>query len=352
MKAINVLILGVGGNVSQGICKAIKNSDLNCHLIGACIAPTSVGLYFCDEALLCPYAVAPDFLPWLIKTCNDKKIDIVFTGVEENIIVIMKNYDHFSSAVKTKFIASDYNMLLIGQDKLATCEWLKSHGCNYPEYCPSGNTDELMTFSQKVNFPIIGKPRSGKGSKGLLIVNNSDELIAGGSLDNYVFQKCIGTENSEYTVGIYADKNGNIMPPIIMKRFLSNGGTSYAKVVYNDAVYMESIKIASAFKPKGPLNIQMRLDENGKAVCFELNVRFSGTTPIRAHFGFKDVEAMLKEYIFDMPVDKCFNIYEGECFRYINEIYLKKDSADILNERGKCDDIKSFLPEIERMGYH
>ena len=46
---INVLVLGVGGNVSQGILKALRASDLDLRIVGACIGTLSTGLYMCDE---------------------------------------------------------------------------------------------------------------------------------------------------------------------------------------------------------------------------------------------------------------------------------------------------------------
>ena len=37
----------------------------------------------------------------------------------------------------------------------------------------------------------------------------------------------------------------------------------------------EAMRIAAALKPMGPCNVQMRIAD-GRAVCFEVNVRFSG----------------------------------------------------------------------------
>lgn len=77
MKKINILILGMGGNVSQGILKAIKKSKINCKIIGACISEESFGLFFCDDAYISPYSNSDEFIPWLIDICNKEKIDIV-----------------------------------------------------------------------------------------------------------------------------------------------------------------------------------------------------------------------------------------------------------------------------------
>ena len=50
MRKLTILLLGVGGNVSQGILKAIRGYDfakenVEIHVIGACISP---------EVIRCP----------------------------------------------------------------------------------------------------------------------------------------------------------------------------------------------------------------------------------------------------------------------------------------------------------
>lgn len=56
MKKIKILLLGAGGNVSQGFLKAIHSYDftkeqVEVEVVGACISPESLGLYMCDKAL-------------------------------------------------------------------------------------------------------------------------------------------------------------------------------------------------------------------------------------------------------------------------------------------------------------
>ena len=82
---IHILVLGVGGNVSQGIVKALRKTDLDIHITGACVSPASAGLYMCDEAFLSPYAKEECFISWLAEICNRQKIDMIVTGVEEII---------------------------------------------------------------------------------------------------------------------------------------------------------------------------------------------------------------------------------------------------------------------------
>ena len=89
----NILVLGVGGNVSQGIIKALRLSKLPLKIFGACVSEYSKGLYLCDAGYLCPYARDKKFIPWVIQFCNNQKIDMIFTGVEENIIKLAQNIE-------------------------------------------------------------------------------------------------------------------------------------------------------------------------------------------------------------------------------------------------------------------
>lgn len=350
MKKINVLVLGVGGNVSQGILKAIAKSSLECRVIGACVSSESLGLYFCDTAYLCPYADSEAFMPWLIDICNKENIDIIFTGVEENVIKISANLDKIKQESKSVFVCATYEQLLIGQNKLKTCEWLKENDCNYPRFAVPENIDTVNLLLEEVGYPLLAKPIMGKGSLGIIKITNEMELNDVLKMNGYVIQEYIGDENSEYTVGCYRDKSGRTLDPIIMHRKLKYGTTVKAEIVENEIIKAEAIKIANRFAADGPLNIQLRLDKNNRPVCFELNVRFSGTTPMRAHFGFNDVEAMIKEYVLDQALPEKFNVVKGTSYRYMNEIYFEDNVLDELKNESFLDNVKKHKISIDKWG--
>lgn len=323
-----ILLLGVGGNVSQGILKAIRNSELDIYVVGACVSEYSSGLYLCDEAVISPFANSNDFISWVIDICNKKNIDMIMTGVEENIIVLSKNINVIKNNTKAIFISSSFDQLKIGQDKLQTCKWLKNNGCNYPLFCSLSDANACIELVDKVGYPLIAKPNNGKSASGIRIVNDKADLEEIIGKDEYVLEECLPENTGEYTVGCYCDKNGIAKDIIIMQRRLKKGTTVYAKVIRNKLIEQEARKIVDKYKPIGPLNIQMRFNKHGEPVCFELNVRFSGSTAMRTNFGYKDVKAMIKEYLYNEAIDDCFSVTEGECFRYDNEFFLFNDSVE------------------------
>lgn len=346
MKEITVLILGVGGNVSMGILTALRMSTIPCRIIGACISPESLGLYYCDAAYISPYAAEDKFPEWVSDICNKEKVDIIFTGVEENVIALEAHRDYLNSHTKAVFVASDYEHLKIGCNKYETAMWLKEHECNYPQSANMNNPQEVEALISSVGFPLIAKPNSGKGAVGIFVANSEKDLesIAG---KDYCLQQILGNENEEYTVACYMDKHGEQQEMLIMHRRLKHGTTFMAEICHDEDIYNECRRICDDFKPRGPLNIQMR-KHDGKPVCFELNVRFSGTTPIRAKWGYNDVEAMIREYLFDEKV-KLQPQTEGKAYRYYNEAFIDLNMQDWLANKGYINNCAQYPNTINKM---
>lgn len=339
MRKINILVLGVGGNVSQGIVTAIKSANLNCRIIGACISEESLGLYFCDAAYISPYANDPKFVEWVVDICNKEQIDIVLSGVEENVMALESGRQLFESKTKSIFVSCNKEQLEIGQNKFKTAMWLKHHGCNYPKSADISNESEVEQLIREVGFPLLAKPNSGKGSHGIFKVFSCEDLNEIKEKD-YCLQEIIGDDNKEYTVACYMDKHGNMQDTLIMHRSLKFGTTFMSEIVQNDIIKAECEKICREFKPKGPLNIQLRMHQ-GRPICFELNVRFSGTTPIRAMWGYNDVEAMIREYIYDEPVS--LNPQkEGKAYRYYNEAFIDVNMLRDLKGNGFVEDTCNY----------
>ena len=339
MMQINILELGVGGNVSQGILTAIRCSDLNCHIVGACISEESLGLYYCDTAYISPYANDPVFVDWVADICIKESIDIVCTGVEENVMALETNRKKLESKTSAIFISCTKDQLEIGLSKYKTAKWLQENGCNYPKSADINNKAELEELIREIGFPLIAKPNSGKGSQGIFIAHSMNELkqIEG---KDYCVQELLGDDKSEYTIACYVDKKGNSHPTLIMHRHLKHGTTFMAEIVQDDAIRKECERICERFKPQGPLNIQLRIHHN-KPVCFELNVRFSGTTPIRAKWGYNDVEAMIREYVLDESVSLT-PLKEGKVYRYYNEAFIDVKMQNELREKGFVKDSSVF----------
>jgi carbamoyl-phosphate synthase large subunit len=62
-------------------------------------------------------------------------------------------------------------------------------------------------------------------------------------------------------------------------------------------------------------------------VCFEVNPRFSSTTPVRAHFGVNEPELAIREYVLGETLPH-ISARPGAVMREWQEIYLEADAAE------------------------
>jgi carbamoyl-phosphate synthase large subunit len=83
---------------------------------------------------------------------------------------------------------------------------------------------------------------------------------------------------------------------------------------------------------KGPLNVQCFITD-GEPIIFEINPRFSGTTPIRSAVGFREVDAVLRNYLFGEEV-QLKNKRDIIAIRYLDELYAKSSTLTELEQTG------------------
>jgi carbamoyl-phosphate synthase large subunit len=330
------LVLGLGGNVSQGILKALRLSALPVRIVGACISASSPGLYAADTALLSPSASDAGFVDWVQDVCIREGIQVVFSGAEPVINALAVARDALEEGTGARIVVSSPEILAIGDDKLLTSEWLRHRGLNYPRCVLGSDADGIEMLLATRGFPLIAKPRHGKGGRGVVVVSTPDELGIVPHSSDYVLQEYLGRPEDEFTVGCWSDRDGLVRGSIVMRRELTNGTSTAIVVEESPVIRDEAEKIAAALKPMGPCNVQLRMHE-GRAVCFEINVRYSGTTPIRAKLGFNDVEASLRHYVLGAPAVDLPVVNSGRALRVWREVYPDVEAMDHLAAVGVLD---------------
>jgi carbamoyl-phosphate synthase large subunit len=187
-----------------------------------------------------------------------------------------------------------------------------------------------------VGFPLVAKPRTGSGSRGVFHITGKADLSLARDLDGYMLQEVVGTEASEYTAGCFSDREGKVRGCLVIKRELTAGTTTRIEVGDFPDVRAEAERIVSELGPTGPCNVQVRVGPQGP-VCFEINARYSGTAPIRAHFGFNDVEAGIRHFVLGEAAVDLPKVTQGWAARYWNEVYIEPEAIDILEQGGPLE---------------
>jgi carbamoyl-phosphate synthase large subunit len=109
------------------------------------------------------------------------------------------------------------------------------------------------------------------------------------------------------------------MGSICMRRELAAGNTYKAWVVTQPEVQAESLRVIAALGIRGPCNVQLRLTARGP-VTFEINPRLSGTTAMRAHFGYNEVDMAIRSFLLGEQL-QLPTITPGTALRFWDEMY-------------------------------
>jgi carbamoyl-phosphate synthase large subunit len=323
---IRILVTGVGSLLGQGILKSIQDSSLDCNITGTDYFPSAVGLYWVDKGYILPDMLKPEinesqWIDAIINVINQEEIDLVLPGLDFEIPVLAKNKSFIEKQTGVILLVSSEEVVRIGNDKWETVQYLSNSGFNYPS---SSLPETVESFIKSNSFPLIVKPRYGHTSENVLLVNNRKELNAAiKECDKPIIQEYLEDPTQEYTCGVTIIDN-EILTLISLRRTLKNGNTQQAFCEKTDEIDSYIRKLSLSLKPHGPINFQLRLADRGPVV-FEINPRFSGTTPIRALFGVNEVEATI-EALMGTSLKGDYVKKEGVVIRYMENQYITKDN--------------------------
>ena len=322
---INILITGVGGPLGQGIIKACRKSKIPCHLIGTDRAPLSVGLDWVDESAIIPdCSDSEKYIAALITVCQKLNVQLILPGSEGEIRVISENKEHIEKSTCAKLVAPPLPILEVCFDKLRTCYFLDKQGLNFPAYASLKNHEKTSQLVAEQGYPLLAKPCRGSGSQGIFIIHSNTDLQYVRSLNKeYVLQELLQPDDQEYTVGIYTTIAGEQISGICMRRELAAGNTYRAWVIPEKTVLKQARSVVQQLGIIGPCNVQLRLTDRG-AIPFEINPRFSGTTGMRAHFGYNEVEMVVRDFVLNESIPHP-TIQLGTALRFWEEHYLASD---------------------------
>ena len=332
MDAIRVMVTGAGSGVGQGIIKALSICKYNIEIVSADISYFNSALYRTMESVIIPKVESPDSLELILEIIIEKKIDIIMVGSEFDLLFFSENSEKIFSKTGAITIVSPLNTVKIADDKWLTAKFLNENKLPNAKSFISDNLNEVCLLAKQWGFPLMVKARSGTSSRNIYIVKNIKELKEKWRLiKSPMLQELIDIPskelNNEYTCSIFKTSKKTIIGPFCARRTLK-GGTSWS-IEVRPFLQLNSLlfDIGNKLDFNGSLNVQLMMGPKGP-IPFEINARFSGTTAIRAHFGFNEPELAIQSYYFNEELEQP-NIRAGIAFRYHEEVFL--DNANTFN---------------------
>ena len=326
-QTIKVLVSGVGGDVAQGIIKCLELSNLDIEIYKICVSSKSSWLYKDNKSYIVPFSSDDNYITTLLKIIKKHSIDIFIPTVDNEIPIISNNKSYLESESKVKVFVDDIEKIEYCDDKYLTYQFLKQHSFSTPLTIVPVNKKEVNDFLSKTTYPILSKPRRGRGAVNIITIRTKEEAYLWIRNETVILQEYLDGE--EYTTGIYLGDDLEVKGICTLKRELKGGTTFKAERVIDKALELELEIIAKKLKIKY-LNIQSRL-VNNKLVPFEFNGRFSGTTGIISRV-FNAPEMYIKEKFLNQNIERVNSEVIFHVMRYYEEIYSDtQQTEDLIN---------------------
>ncbi len=258
-------------------------------LHAADMSPLAPGLYLVPEQrrALLPPGAAPAFADTLLRLCVERSIDVVVPTVDDELLPLATRRAEFEARGIALALA-DLNTLELCLDKHRLLE-----RCRGVVATPESQPFSSRGAAAGREFPLLLKPRSGSGSRGLRTLHSPRDLKHAIPNKTLLLQEYLPGE--EYSIDVFADGAGRVLAAVPRSRLRVKAGIAVAsQTIVDEDLSSSAEKVAQAIGLRGVANVQFRRRQNGEAALLEVNPRFPGTVALTIAAGVDLPELALR----------------------------------------------------------
>lgn len=281
-----VLLTGAGGAATPLLIRHLR--DLGFRVVAADMDRQAGGLLIADAAYEIPGGATAEFKPRLHDICVREGVSVVVPLVDEELIAACELED------------SGIVVLVPRREFIATCldkhflmQRLQSLGIGAPSSRVASDGIEGL------EYPVVVKPRTGRGSRGLAFAGSPEELHAALTGSDYDPGQLLiqdSVQGPEFTVSVVVWRDGEVQAVVPKEIIVKKGITRLAVTRHNAAIDHTCREIQTHLRADGPFNVQLRIDaRSGTPKVFEINPRYSTTVSLTLAAGIDEVGGLLRQ---------------------------------------------------------
>lgn len=329
MDKINILFTCAGRrNYLINYFKEALNK--NGAIIATDMQSNAPALVDADISITVPSIYDDTYIDTLLKICRDYKVDAVISLNDLELPLLAKHTNIFKQQ-GTRVILSSEKVIDIAFDKWETFKFIKSSNLRTPNTYINIDLVVKDLKANKLNFPLIIKPRWGSASIGIETVSNFDELelvyklqkiklkntILNTVSKNYIDEAILiqeKIEGIEYGLDILNNFSGNYYGTFAREKIaMRSGETDKAMSVVNKEISTVGEIISNKLGHIGNLDCDVFI-KNNIVYVLELNPRFGGGYPFSHEAGINTAAIYLDWLRNNNDVDKHNNYKENITF--------------------------------------
>lgn len=315
LRSVRVMITGAGGPAAVSVMKSL-GADASVSLIAADMDPWAAGLYLVppEARTLVPAGTDPRYADATLARCAAMGVDVLIPTCDAELRPLGKARDEFRRAGIELLLAPD-SALEVCLDKLALAERCAGH-------LPVPRTERLDKIAdpESWTYPVMIKPRSGSGSRGISVAASSEELLRLEPSPDFLVQDYLPGE--EYSVDVLADVTGHVVAAVPRVRERVDSGVSVAgRTVHDAELERLGAGVAAATGLTYVANVQFRRDTGGRPALLEVNPRFPGAMPLTVASGV-DMPLMALDALRGRPLPTRADFRDTAMVRYLEERFV------------------------------
>ena len=308
-----ILVPSASAPAGINTIKSLKMVKYPVRIVASDSNPISAGFFMSDAHEVLPEIDSKLYVSRLFDIVEKHKIEILMPSSGYDIYQYSDNKEKLLKLGALP-VVSDKKTMERCKDKMQTFNYL-SKKFDLPF--------TTIDYKKTSRFPLIAKPRYGKGSKGIVKIDNEKELKyvqTKRDKDNLIFQEYL--PGTEYTIDVLSDLECEPIIAVPRIRLETKGGIStMGKIVKDENISDTCKSIAKCLKIRGPCCIQMKESKEGILKIVEVNPRMGGGTFFTTLAG-ANFPAMILDMV-NGKKPKIPKISEITIVRYFEEIVLE-----------------------------
>jgi carbamoyl-phosphate synthase large subunit len=316
LRTVRALVTGAGGPAAVSVMKSLS-ADPSVSLLAADMDPWAAGLYLVppEARTLIPAGLDPGFVDATLACCVTMGVDVLIPTVDVELRPLGKARADFASAGIELLLAPD-QALDVTLDKLALAE-----RCAGKVRVPRTERLDRAEDLESWTYPVIVKPRTGSGSRGISLIESSQALARLDASADFLVQEYLPGE--EYSIDVLADAAGHVVASVPRVRERVDSGVSVAGRTLHDAE-LEGLgaAVAAATGLTYIANVQFRRDRAGRPALLEVNPRVPGTLPLTVASGV-DMPRMALDSLRGRTLPEHADFCDMAMVRFLEERFIE-----------------------------